>query len=79
MNAPQRVDLTLDLASSAEKVTVTGAVEVLETDSSDRGEVVASREIVNETPRKTQSRTRFVGWDGGRYSLGQERRGGGGN
>ena len=47
VNARQRVDLSLEVAGSAEKVTVTGAAEVLETDSSDRGEVVASREITN--------------------------------
>ena len=47
VNARQRVDVKLDVASNTEKVTVTGAAEVLETDSSDRGEVIASREIVN--------------------------------
>jgi hypothetical protein len=47
VNARQRVDLSLDVASSTEKVNVTAMAEVLETDSSDRGEVVASREIVN--------------------------------
>ena len=47
VNARQRVDLSLEVAGSAEKVTVTGAAEVLETDSSDRGEVVASREITD--------------------------------
>ena len=47
VNARQRVNLSLDVAGNSEKVTVTGTAEVLETDSSDRGEVVASREIVN--------------------------------
>jgi hypothetical protein len=47
VNARQRVDVSLDLSSSTEMVNVTGTAEVLETDSSDRGEVIASREIVN--------------------------------
>jgi hypothetical protein len=47
VNAHQRVDLRLEIGAATEKVTVVGAVEALETDSSDRGEVVSSREIVN--------------------------------
>jgi hypothetical protein len=47
VNARQRVDLKLDVGATSEKVTVQGAVQALETDSSDRGEVVASPEIVN--------------------------------
>src|SRR5262249_18763080 len=47
VNARQRVDISLNVASASEKVTVTSTAEMLETDSSDRGEVIASREIVN--------------------------------
>jgi hypothetical protein len=47
VNARQRVDLRLDVGTATEKITVTGAVQSLETDSSDRGEVIASREITN--------------------------------
>lgn len=47
VNARQRVDLKLEVGAASEKITVSGAVEALETDSSERSEVVASREIVN--------------------------------
>jgi len=47
VNARQRVDLKLDVGTATEKITVTGAAQALETDSSDRGEVIASREITN--------------------------------
>ena len=47
VNARQRVDLTLQVGQVAESVTVTGAVAALETDSSDRGQVVSARQIVN--------------------------------
>jgi hypothetical protein len=47
VNARQRVDLQLEVGAASEKVTVEGTVEVLETDSSERSVVVASREIVN--------------------------------
>src|SRR6185437_6379651 len=47
VNAKQRVDLTLEVGATAESVTVTGAAKILETDSSERSEVIATREIVN--------------------------------
>jgi hypothetical protein len=47
VNARQRVDLELQVGAVTETVTVTGAVAVLETDSSDRGQVISSQQIVN--------------------------------
>lgn len=46
INARQRVDLTVQVASTAETVMVTGAADLLETDSSTRGQVVQQQEIV---------------------------------
>ncbi|MEP7366894.1 MAG: carboxypeptidase regulatory-like domain-containing protein, partial [Acidobacteriota bacterium] len=47
VNARQRVDLTMQVGQVAESITVSGAVAVLETDSSDRGQVIGSQQIVN--------------------------------
>jgi hypothetical protein len=47
VNARQRVDLKLEVGAASEKVTVTGAVQALETDTSERSEVIATREIVS--------------------------------
>jgi hypothetical protein len=47
IGARQRIDLSLKLGANSESVTVSGAASLLETDSSDRGETVQSREIVN--------------------------------
>jgi hypothetical protein len=47
VNAHQRVDLTLPVGSVTESVTVSGAAAVLETDSSDRGQVIATRQILD--------------------------------
>lgn len=47
VNARQRVDLSMQVGQVAESVTVTGAVAALETDSSDRGQVISARQIVN--------------------------------
>jgi len=47
VNARQRVDLTLQVGQVAESVTITGAAAVLETESSDRGQVIRSEQIVN--------------------------------
>ncbi len=47
VNARQRVDMTLQIGQSAQSVTVTDAAELLETDSSSRGQVVNPREIVD--------------------------------
>jgi len=46
VGARQRVDLVLEVGGVTDSVTVTGAATVLETDSSDRGEVVDQQEIV---------------------------------
>jgi hypothetical protein len=46
VGARQRVDMVLEVGGTTETVTVTGAAAVLETDSSDRGEVIGEREIV---------------------------------
>lgn len=43
----QRVDLTLQIASTAETITVTGEVKALETETSSRGQVVGAHEIAN--------------------------------
>jgi hypothetical protein len=47
VNARQRVDLTLEVGAVTETVTVSDAVAQLETDTSSRGTVVGSRQIVN--------------------------------
>ncbi len=47
VNAKQRVDLALEVGSTSETVMVTGAAEILETDTSDRGEVIGSHETTN--------------------------------
>ncbi len=47
VNARQRVDLTLEVGAVTENVTVTGAANQLETDSSDRGQVITREAIVN--------------------------------
>ncbi len=47
VNARQRVDLTLKIGSVGETVVVTGAAKLLETESSDRGQVIRKEQIVN--------------------------------
>jgi hypothetical protein len=47
VNARQRVDLTLEVGQTSERVVVEGAVAALETDSSNRGQVINSQAIVN--------------------------------
>lgn len=47
VGARQRVDLTLAVGNVGETVEVTGAAKLLETDSSDRGQVIAKEQIVN--------------------------------
>jgi hypothetical protein len=47
VNARQRVDLKLEVGSASETVNVTGAAEALETDTSERSEVIATREILS--------------------------------
>jgi outer membrane receptor protein involved in Fe transport len=47
VNARQRVDLVLQVGNLSQSVTVSGAAALVETESSDRGTVVASEQIVN--------------------------------
>ena len=47
VNARQRVDFTLRVGGAGETVEVSGAVRALETDSSDRGQVIRQEQIVN--------------------------------
>jgi hypothetical protein len=47
VNARQRVDLVLRVGGIGEQVLVTGVVRAIETESSDRGQVVAHEQIVN--------------------------------
>jgi hypothetical protein len=47
VNARQRVDVALTIGSTSQTVTVNGAAELLETDSSERGQVIGTREVQN--------------------------------
>ncbi len=47
VNARQRVDMALKVGASNVNVTVSGAAELLETDSSERGQVIGTREVEN--------------------------------
>jgi hypothetical protein len=47
VNARQRVDVALKIGSNSETVTVDAAAALLETDSSERGQVIATREVEN--------------------------------
>ena len=47
VGARQRVDLTLAVGNLGETVEVTGAAKLLETESSDRGQIIAKEQIVN--------------------------------
>jgi hypothetical protein len=47
VNARQRVDLALKVGNVGETVVVTGAAKLLETESSDRGQVIGKEQIVN--------------------------------
>ncbi|MCU1260634.1 MAG: TonB-dependent receptor, plug, partial [Bryobacterales bacterium] len=47
VNAHQRVDLTLEVGQVSDNVVVSGAAALLETDSSERSQVINSREILN--------------------------------
>ena len=47
VNAHQRVDVTLKVGSASEVVTVSDAAQLLETDSSERGQVIGTREVEN--------------------------------
>jgi hypothetical protein len=47
VNARQRVDLRLEVGSTSESITVSDAVATLETDTSSRGTVIGSQQVVN--------------------------------
>jgi hypothetical protein len=47
VNARQRVDIALKIGLASETVTVTDAASLLETDSSERGQVINTREVEN--------------------------------
>lgn len=47
VNARQRVDLSLPVGQTSESVVVQGAAQQLETESSDRGQVITTQAIVN--------------------------------
>lgn len=47
VNARQRVNITLQVGDVTQAIAVTGAAEALETESSDRGQVIQRAEIVN--------------------------------
>jgi outer membrane receptor protein involved in Fe transport len=47
VNARQRVDLTMKIGDIGETVVVTGAARLLESESSDRGQVIGHEQIVN--------------------------------
>jgi hypothetical protein len=47
VNARQRVNLTLQVGEVTQSIAVSGAAEALETDSSDRGQVIQRAAIVN--------------------------------
>ncbi|MCU1324129.1 MAG: Cna domain protein [Acidobacteriaceae bacterium] len=47
IGARQRVDMELNLGAASQEVTVNGTAALLETDTSDRGQEIAQRELVN--------------------------------
>jgi len=47
VNARQRVDVALKIGSANQTVTVSDAAQLLETDSSERGQVIGTREVEN--------------------------------
>src|SRR4051795_2479099 len=47
VSARQRVDLTLQVGATTESITVTGAAAVVESDTTEKGQVVNSEVIVN--------------------------------
>jgi len=47
VNARQRVDLSMKIGSASESVTVDSAASLLETDNSERGQVIGTREVEN--------------------------------
>lgn len=47
VGARQRVDLTLEVGATSESITISDAAKLLETDSSSRGTVVGTQQVVN--------------------------------
>ena len=47
VNAHQRVDVTLKVGSTSREIIVSDAAQLLETDSSERGQVIGTREVEN--------------------------------
>lgn len=47
VNARQRVDLTLQTGAVSETVVITGSAQLLETDTSERGQIISREQIVN--------------------------------
>ncbi len=47
VNARQRVDLQLEVGATTESVTINAAAQILETDTSSRGTVVGTQQVVN--------------------------------
>lgn len=47
VNARQRVDISLNVGAVADQVVVTGGVQLLETDSSEKGQVIERQQIIN--------------------------------
>lgn len=47
VNARQRVDLTLEVGTATESITVMGAAAALETETSSRGTIVSTQQVVN--------------------------------
>jgi hypothetical protein len=56
VNARQRVDVSLKVGSASEVVTVTGAAQLLETDSSERGQVIRHTRGRKPSPQWTRLR-----------------------
>jgi hypothetical protein len=54
VDARQRVDLTVEIGAVSESVTVTGAADILESDSSSRGAVISNR-VASELPLNGRS------------------------
>jgi hypothetical protein len=49
VNARQRVDLTMQVGTASETVTVSGAAKLVESDTSDKGQVIAA-ELIDNLP-----------------------------
>ena len=45
VNARQRVDVSLKPGATTETITVTGAAALLDTDDSERGQIISARDV----------------------------------